>query len=1030
VGLAVTYASHELVFMNTAILVGWLALMFLAEFLFLPDHVKDRLSRVIARRKKEIQEQVQPEKPPVSTVVTTASDDPDELDELVVIENKAPEVTQVAELSEENDTNPEEEPAPQNFWLAFFSFNRKGLYAFGYTFMGVLLLATLVSLRFAMTPRQPGQPNNGIPRGNLLLVGPEVDKWVAYVFNGAILALLLGLVAGWLVSLADLIDDRHLGGSAGIRGVLRIFRQPWAIAAFFIGFAVIYIPLFGNFFTYIPGLADGIYRGVEYWAGVHNTRRLDQPWFYYPMLMLLYETLPFLLALAALIIVPIAWVERSGRKSHFVFSLKGMFAGYCLWWFTLALLAYSVAGEKVPWLNMQVALPAILAAAILAERVVRRIDWRRVIKPTGGVLFGSLFIIIFACVAVIIGQLISIGELGKSVQPPAGSTIESTRTYQLLETLITAVVGVSLLGVTVWLWRTRRVAGYTMRAVIFILFVVVLGAYGIKSSVLANYVHPDVAVEPLVQVQTAPDIVLFVQRLERLARDVRDTYRITPPTPGSTTLAPDPAGAKGLPILVSNEVAWKLVWYLRSYTNVGYFKPNTEATSNTDIIPLKDSRGNPYAVIAMQASEDQSRVQEALRGQYTRYQIRFRWWFPEDDGGYGSIGKAPPGSATPDREKKAIQNTDWGKLWRTFTTQPSASQMWRYIMYRELATTPGAVDMVYYIRNELEPDLPLASGMETPISETPASNVSGYSDLAGGQVAGNRDGQFRLPRGVALAANGDLLVLDSQNGRVQRFSSAGSFISKFGSPGTGDGQFSLISLSTGKIVSSEQSDGGPGGITVDEEGNIYVSDTWGYRIQKFDANGNFLLKWGEGLDVKNDPSLAQRRPDGFYGPRGLFYDKDKKELYVADTGNRRIVVFDKNGTALRQFGSSGSGPGQFNEPTGVAVSTDGIVYVTDLRNKRVQVLDRNGAFLNEISIPELREQAFSEPFVTLDGTGTVYVSNPAGGQILRFSPDGSRLPVLSAQSRLVNPTGLVVGNDGALYVVDTKRHGLVKILLF
>ena len=79
----------------------------------------------------------------------------------------------------------------------------------------------------------------------------------------------------------------------------------------------------------------------------------------------------------------------------------------------------------------------------------------------------------------------------------------------------------------------------------------------------------------------------------------------------------------------------------------------------------------------------------------------------------------------------------------------------------------------------------------------------------------------------------------------------------------------------------------------------------------------------------NNPS------DVFYGPRGIAVDANG-HVYVADTGNKRIIVFDADGNYLTQFGSAGLDPGQFDEPVGVTVDANGNVYVTDTWNQRVQ----------------------------------------------------------------------------------------------
>jgi hypothetical protein len=92
------------------------------------------------------------------------------------------------------------------------------------------------------------------------------------------------------------------------------------------------------------------------------------------------------------------------------------------------------------------------------------------------------------------------------------------------------------------------------------------------------------------------------------------------------------------------------------------------------------------------------------------------------------------------------------------------------------------------------------------------------------------DGQFRAPYGVATDSAGNVYVAESGNGRVQKFDSSGNFLLKWGSEGSGDGQF-------GRYL-------GVCGLAVDSSDNVYVSDANNHRIQKFDSSGNFLLKWG------------------------------------------------------------------------------------------------------------------------------------------------------------------------------------------
>src|SRR5205823_6296306 len=92
---------------------------------------------------------------------------------------------------------------------------------------------------------------------------------------------------------------------------------------------------------------------------------------------------------------------------------------------------------------------------------------------------------------------------------------------------------------------------------------------------------------------------------------------------------------------------------------------------------------------------------------------------------------------------------------------------------------------------------------------------------------GSGDGQFYRPTGIALDDSGYVYVVDSSNGRIEKFDATGNFIRKWGTPGTGDGQFAA-----------------PQGIAVSRDGSVYVTDYTNHRIQKFTRNGAFVSKWG------------------------------------------------------------------------------------------------------------------------------------------------------------------------------------------
>jgi CSLREA domain-containing protein len=224
---------------------------------------------------------------------------------------------------------------------------------------------------------------------------------------------------------------------------------------------------------------------------------------------------------------------------------------------------------------------------------------------------------------------------------------------------------------------------------------------------------------------------------------------------------------------------------------------------------------------------------------------------------------------------------------------------------------------------------------------------------------GSGDGQFELPRAVAVDGQGNVYVADSGNHRIQKFTSDGAFLTKWGGFGSGDGQFIR-----------------PPGVAADGQGNVYVADANNNRIQKFTSTGTFLLKWGSGGSGDGQFNVPFRvAMDG------------QGNVYVADVGNHRIQKFTSQGVFLTKWGGFGSGDGQFNDPEGVAVDGQGNVYVADTLNARIQKFTSQGAFITKWGSQGNSDGQFVVPFgVAVDGQGNVNVADGGNHRIQKFSP--------------------------------------------
>jgi DNA-binding beta-propeller fold protein YncE len=282
------------------------------------------------------------------------------------------------------------------------------------------------------------------------------------------------------------------------------------------------------------------------------------------------------------------------------------------------------------------------------------------------------------------------------------------------------------------------------------------------------------------------------------------------------------------------------------------------------------------------------------------------------------------------------------------------------------------------------------------VPDTPPPELSSLPEgitnmFEGGRGAGK--GQFDSPTAIAVDAKGNILVADTKNGRIEKFSPSGTFLSTLGTDRIGHGQLEE-----------------PNGIAIDHAGNIYVAEVGSsHRVQKLAPDGTFIATW-KGPDV------------GFYGPRRIAIGSDDS-IYVVDQGRTRIVKFSPDGQVLTVWGSKGNGDGQFDDHTSVALDPrTNKVYVADPRNKRIQVFDSNGRFLTKWVIPEWGQPAGFEDLAIDSQAGRLYASSVHTDAVLIFDLNGTRLGSLKpkAPDRLQGPSALALANR-KLYVLN--MHG-------
>ena len=167
----------------------------------------------------------------------------------------------------------------------------------------------------------------------------------------------------------------------------------------------------------------------------------------------------------------------------------------------------------------------------------------------------------------------------------------------------------------------------------------------------------------------------------------------------------------------------------------------------------------------------------------------------------------------------------------------------------------------------------------------------------------------------------------------------------------------------------------PYGIAIDSKDNLYVADSKNHRIQIFDSAGNFITKFGE-----------YGKGDGqFNYPYGITIDSNGN-LYVADSGNDRIQIFDSAGNFITKFGEYGKGDGQFVNPRGITIDSNGNLYVADRINHRIQIFDSAGNFITKFGEYGKGDGQFNSTYgITIDSNGNLYVADSGNDRIQKIS---------------------------------------------
>ena len=185
----------------------------------------------------------------------------------------------------------------------------------------------------------------------------------------------------------------------------------------------------------------------------------------------------------------------------------------------------------------------------------------------------------------------------------------------------------------------------------------------------------------------------------------------------------------------------------------------------------------------------------------------------------------------------------------------------------------------------------------------------------------------------------------------------------------------------------------PLGLAIGPNGDAYVIES-NDRVSQISSDGTVVRRWGkEGSKAGEFDFVGANLADGARGSIAVGPDG---KVYVSDSNNHRIEVFTADGTFVRQFGSFGTGAGQFVVPFDLGVDAKGNVYVLDDELKRLSKFGPNGAFVWTVDGTTDKELKGNGHGADIDSKGRIVVGNDASGRVVYLDPDGKVLDAFSA----------------------------------
>lgn len=286
-------------------------------------------------------------------------------------------------------------------------------------------------------------------------------------------------------------------------------------------------------------------------------------------------------------------------------------------------------------------------------------------------------------------------------------------------------------------------------------------------------------------------------------------------------------------------------------------------------------------------------------------------------------------------------------------------------------------------------------GLSTSYGSTTSESGNLFLNEFGTTGGGGVDGEFVLLQGIGTDADGNVYTTDQFEDRVQKFSSDGTFLLDFGSSGSGLGQFS-----------------GAYSARVGPNGKVFLADSNNGRIQTFDADGTNPSEFASGATLTFPTDVA--------------FDSGGN-VYISDYASNQVLKYDPTGATELLAVTVGAGSLALSNPLSVGVDSLGNIYVSDTGSATVQKFDASGVYVDSIggTGSDNGEFGISPGYIAIDENDFIYVSDGTNNRIQKFNTSlvyqSSFGSSGTDDGQFSGPTGVAIGQDGDIFVADQNN---------